>query len=87
MFTKPFKTGMSLDRPLDRARGRDFLVLTKRSAASGDENVGLMDRVDFRIVATAHVRDCETVSQRRIIWYMAQFCPLNNAIKRATDCN
>ena len=24
---------------LDLARGRDFLVLTKRSAASGDENV------------------------------------------------
>ena len=24
---------------LDQARGRDFLVLTKRSAASGDENV------------------------------------------------
>ena len=23
---------------LDQARGRDFLVLTKRSAASGDEN-------------------------------------------------
>ena len=34
VFTKPFKNRMSLDQ----ARGRDFLVLTKRSAASGDEN-------------------------------------------------
>ena len=34
VFTKPFKNRMSLDQ----ARGSDFLVLTKRSAASGDEN-------------------------------------------------
>ena len=34
VFTKPFKNRMSLDQ----ARGRDFLVLTKRSAGSGDEN-------------------------------------------------
>ena len=34
VFIKPFKNRMSLDQ----ARGRDFLVLTKRSAASGDEN-------------------------------------------------
>ena len=34
--------GKSVNRGLpvlDQARGRDFLVLTKRSAASGDENV------------------------------------------------
>ena len=29
---------------LDQARGRDFLVLTKRSAASGDENRQLQKR-------------------------------------------
>ena len=40
VFTKPFKNRMSLDQ----ARGRDFLVLTKRSAASGDENVNLARR-------------------------------------------
>ena len=34
VFTKPFKNRMSLNQ----ARGRDFLVPTKRSAASGDEN-------------------------------------------------
>ena len=39
VFTKPFKNRMSLDQ----ARGRDFLVLTKRSVASGDEN-GLKER-------------------------------------------
>ena len=37
--------GKSVNRGLpvlDLARGRDFLVLTKRSAASGDENVILL---------------------------------------------
>ena len=41
VFTKPFKNRMSLDQ----ARGRDFLVLTKRSAASGDENVDVHKRL------------------------------------------
>ena len=31
---------------LDQARGRDFLVLTKRSAASGDENAFYVDAPD-----------------------------------------
>ena len=35
VFTKPFKTRMSLAGPGQRSR---FLVLTERSAASGDEN-------------------------------------------------
>ena len=33
-FTEPFKNGM----PLDQSQWSRFLVLTKRSAASGDEN-------------------------------------------------
>ena len=40
--------GKSVNRGLpvlDQARGRDFLVLTKRSAASGDENV-------FRLISS-----------------------------------
>ena len=37
MFTEPFKTRISLDSVGLGQRSR-FLVLTKRSAASGDEN-------------------------------------------------
>ena len=44
--------GKSVNRGLpvlDLARGRDFLVLTKRSAASGDENEGLNRVVAFTV--------------------------------------
>ena len=53
VFTKPFKNRMSLDQ----ARGRDFLVLTKRSAASGDENGVFFDeRLDNGGVIKIHTR-------------------------------
>ena len=40
VFTKPLKTGMKTNRNVvGRGQRSRFLVLTKRSAASGDENV------------------------------------------------
>ena len=38
VFTKPFKTGISLDQARGSSQRSRFLVLIKRSAPSGDEN-------------------------------------------------
>ena len=39
---------------LDMARGRDFLVLTKRSAASGDENGANQNQNQIAVIRYSH---------------------------------
>ena len=63
VFTKPFKNRMSLDQ----ARGRDFLVLTKRSAASGDENALAQSSPE----PSRAVKKVKGLGSRKVQWQIA----------------